>query len=107
MKGEKVVTNLVPYGPEKPRAGMVKNASTNQVCLSIHLFCFACLFVCLSICFVLPVCFSVSLFHTRNYEDLYFHLSSLLLESVWVLLYVSIYSIVAPKEERGWDSNEC
>ena len=24
MKGEKVVSNLVPYGPEKPRAGMVK-----------------------------------------------------------------------------------
>jgi hypothetical protein len=31
MKGEKVVTNLVPYGPEKPRAGMVRIASTNQV----------------------------------------------------------------------------
>ncbi len=31
MKGEKVVTNLVPYGPEKPRSGMVKMASTNQV----------------------------------------------------------------------------
>ncbi len=31
MKGEKVVTNLVPYGPEKPRAGMVKMASTDQV----------------------------------------------------------------------------
>ena len=30
MKGEKVVTNLVPYGPEKPRAGMVKMASTDQ-----------------------------------------------------------------------------
>ena len=31
MKGEKVVTNLVPYGPEKPRSGMVRLASTNQV----------------------------------------------------------------------------
>ncbi len=31
MKGEKVVTNLVPYGPEKPRAGMVKLSSTDQV----------------------------------------------------------------------------
>jgi len=31
MKGEKIVTNLVPYGPEKPRSGMVKNAGTDQV----------------------------------------------------------------------------
>ena len=31
MKGEKVVTNLVPYGPEKPRSGMVKNTGTDQV----------------------------------------------------------------------------
>lgn len=35
MKGEKLVTNLVPYGAEKPRAGMVKetegNPGTNQV----------------------------------------------------------------------------
>ena len=31
MKGEKIVTNLVPYGPEKPRSGMVKIAGTNQV----------------------------------------------------------------------------
>lgn len=31
MKGEKVVTNLVPYGAEKPRSGMVKTASTHQV----------------------------------------------------------------------------
>ena len=30
MKGEKVVTNLVPYGPEKPRSGMVKNTCTDQ-----------------------------------------------------------------------------
>ncbi len=38
MKGEKVVTNLVPYGPEKPRSGMVKMASTNQVCSKKILF---------------------------------------------------------------------
>ena len=31
MKGEKIVTNLVPYGPEKPRSGMVKTAGTDQV----------------------------------------------------------------------------
>jgi len=31
MKGEKVVTNLVPYGPEKPRSGMIKLAGVNQV----------------------------------------------------------------------------
>lgn len=31
MKGEKIVTSLVPYGPEKPRSGMVKIAGTNQV----------------------------------------------------------------------------
>jgi len=31
MKGEKIVTNLVPYGPEKPRTGMTKAADTNQV----------------------------------------------------------------------------
>ncbi len=31
MKGEKVVTNLVPYGPEKPRSGMQKSAGTEQV----------------------------------------------------------------------------
>jgi hypothetical protein len=31
MKGEKVVTNLVPYGPEKPRSGMVRSAGTRQV----------------------------------------------------------------------------
>ena len=30
MKGEKVVTNLVPYGPERPRAGMIKSAETDQ-----------------------------------------------------------------------------
>ena len=31
MKGKKVVTSLVPYGAEKPRAGMVKSASTHSV----------------------------------------------------------------------------
>ena len=31
MKGHKIVTNLVPYGPEKPRSGMVRQAGTNQV----------------------------------------------------------------------------
>jgi hypothetical protein len=31
MKGEKVVTNLVPYGPEKPRSGMVRSTTTKQV----------------------------------------------------------------------------
>ena len=35
MKGEKLVTHLLPYGPEKPRSGMVKesdgNPGTNQI----------------------------------------------------------------------------
>ena len=31
MKGEKVVTNLKPYGAEKPRSGMLKNANTHSV----------------------------------------------------------------------------
>ena len=36
MKGEKIVTNLLPYGPEKPRLGMVKegvegNPGTTQI----------------------------------------------------------------------------
>ena len=31
MKGEKVVTSLVPYGAEKPSAGMVKSFSTYSV----------------------------------------------------------------------------
>lgn len=31
MKGEKVVTTLMPYGPEKPRSGMLKSSGTNQV----------------------------------------------------------------------------
>ncbi|CAB4068022.1 unnamed protein product [Lepeophtheirus salmonis] len=30
MKGEKVVTNLSPYGPEMPRSGMIKSVSTDQ-----------------------------------------------------------------------------
>ncbi|CAB4068164.1 unnamed protein product [Lepeophtheirus salmonis] len=30
MKGEKVVTNLSPYGPEMPCSGMIKNVSTDQ-----------------------------------------------------------------------------
>ncbi len=30
MKGEKVVTNLVPYGPEMPVGGMQKTANTDQ-----------------------------------------------------------------------------
>ena len=31
MKGYTVATYLVPYGPEKPKSGMVKESSTNQV----------------------------------------------------------------------------
>ena len=31
MKGEKVVTNLLPYGAEKPRAGMTKSSQTHAV----------------------------------------------------------------------------
>ncbi len=31
MKGEKVVTTLMPYGPEKPHSGMQKSAGTDQV----------------------------------------------------------------------------
>ncbi len=31
MKGERLVTHLVPYGPEKPGNGMVKLAGTHQV----------------------------------------------------------------------------
>ena len=30
-QGEKIVTNLVPYGPEKPRSGMVRSSATRQV----------------------------------------------------------------------------
>ena len=31
MKGEKVVTNLVPYGPERPKNGILEKAGTNQL----------------------------------------------------------------------------
>ena len=31
MKGDKVVTSLVPYGAEKPSAGMLKTFSTYSV----------------------------------------------------------------------------
>ena len=31
MKGIRIVTTLLPYGPEKPRAGMIKNVSTNEI----------------------------------------------------------------------------
>ena len=31
MKGEKIVTHLLPYGPEKPAMGMVKSTKTRQV----------------------------------------------------------------------------
>ena len=31
MKGERIVTTLLPYGPEKPRAGMIKATTTNEV----------------------------------------------------------------------------
>ena len=31
MKGEKVVTNLVPYGPERPKNGILEKAGANQL----------------------------------------------------------------------------
>lgn len=31
MKGAKIVTNLLPYGPEKPRGGIVKSLTTDTV----------------------------------------------------------------------------
>ena len=31
MKGERIVTTLLPYGPEKPRAGVVKSITTDEV----------------------------------------------------------------------------
>lgn len=31
MKGQKVVTNLMPYSPEKPKTGMLRMTGTNQV----------------------------------------------------------------------------
>ena len=30
MKGERIVTTLLPYGPEKPRAGVLKTITTNE-----------------------------------------------------------------------------
>ena len=30
MKGEKVVTTLIPYGAERPRTGMLKSVDTDQ-----------------------------------------------------------------------------
>ena len=34
MKGERIVTTLLPFGPEKPRAGIVKTIQTNEVEIS-------------------------------------------------------------------------
>ncbi|XP_023343416.1 uncharacterized protein LOC111712896 [Eurytemora carolleeae] len=34
MKGERIVTNLLPYGPEKPRAGMLKTSGTHEIEIS-------------------------------------------------------------------------
>ena len=31
MRGEKVITSLVPYGPERPRNGILEKSGTNQV----------------------------------------------------------------------------
>jgi len=31
MKGIRIVTTLLPYGPEKPRSGMIKDVSTNEI----------------------------------------------------------------------------
>ena len=31
MKGEQFVTTLLPYGPEKPRGGVAKSITTNEV----------------------------------------------------------------------------
>ena len=31
MKGEKIITSLIPYGAEKPRSGMMKSAETHAV----------------------------------------------------------------------------
>ena len=38
MKGEKLVTNLLPYGPEKPRSGMVKEAEGNPGTHQVEIF---------------------------------------------------------------------
>ena len=34
MPGERIVTTLLPYGPEKPRAGIVKTVLTDAVEIS-------------------------------------------------------------------------
>ncbi len=31
MKGETVVSNLMPYGPERPRNGLVRSADSDQI----------------------------------------------------------------------------
>lgn len=31
MKGERIVTTLLPYGPEKPRGGILKSSATDEV----------------------------------------------------------------------------
>ena len=38
MKGAKIVTNLIPYGPEKPRSGMVKKGENNPGINQIEIF---------------------------------------------------------------------
>ena len=38
MKGEKLVTNLLPYGPEKPRSGIVKEAEGNPGTHQVEIF---------------------------------------------------------------------
>ena len=34
MKGERIVTTLLPYGPEKPRSGIVKSVHTDEIEIS-------------------------------------------------------------------------
>ena len=34
MKGERIVTTLLPYGPEKPRAGIIKTVQTDEIEIS-------------------------------------------------------------------------
>ena len=34
MKGERIVTTLLPYGPERPRAGIVKSVQTDEIEIS-------------------------------------------------------------------------
>ena len=38
MKGEKLVTNLLPYGPEKPRSGIVKETEGNPGTHQVEIF---------------------------------------------------------------------